>query len=127
MRNDFYIKFLKLAIKSPDGFDFREILKNNGFTPLQKKLIEDEFRLQHSPLFQQVTEGSDYTCFLTFRGRMILLEYEQLKQAREYSSKAQQTAIKAIDIATKTFWIAIGALTITALIGIAQIFVSIYW
>lgn len=78
---DIYIKILKYAVDNP-GFNFQGII--DAF-PHQKELIKKE--IHKKQIFINSSSNTD-EYMLTFEGRMFLLEYEELKDARKSSRTA---------------------------------------
>lgn len=87
--NDIYIKILKYANDNPK-FTYQEIV--DAF-PDQKQLIIKEIRRKQ--IFIDTAANSEQY-MLTFEGRMLLLEYEELNDARKSSRTALIIAIISI-------------------------------
>jgi len=100
-KDDIYIELFKWA-KKKVYFTLEDIKKENKFKDYFS-LIEKE--MQQSRIFICLEDNFKYA--LSFEDRFRLLEYEELQQAKKQSN-----------IAT---WIAIIAMIITVIIGIAQI------
>jgi hypothetical protein len=91
--SDVYIKILKYANDNP-GFTLQQII---DILPDQKGIIYREIT-NRKQIFVQSTEDAKDNYMLTFEGRMLLLQYEELEQARKSSRNAMFIAILAIVI-----------------------------
>lgn len=86
---DIYIKILKYANDNP-GFSFQNIY---DVFPNQKELLYRE--IHRKQIFINSSPNLDQY-MLTFEGRMFLLEYEELNDARKSSRAAMIIAIISI-------------------------------
>lgn len=89
--NDVYIKILKYANDNP-GFSLQQI--TDAF-PEQKGIIYREIT-NRKQIFVESSGGAEDKYMLTFEGRMFLLQYEQLNQARKSSRNAMIFATIAV-------------------------------
>jgi hypothetical protein len=89
--NDIYIKILKYANDNP-GFRYQEI--TDAF-PDQVAIINEEIKFRKQILIHSSDTDLD-KYVLTFEGRIYLLEYEELNEARKSSRNAMIFAIISI-------------------------------
>ena len=88
--NDIYIKILKFANDNP-GFRYQQIMDT---FPKQKGIIDREIKRKQIFISSDKIDTDKY--MLTFEGRIYLLEYEELNEARRSAKYAMFFAIVAI-------------------------------
>lgn len=115
-----FIRTLQWASnKGSDGFKMSElreaIAKNDDEWVWIQRMMLGEINGDTPLIFhlgQHRREDGEYKYFLTGSGNSVLMDYLELKEARESSTQAK--------------YIAIGSLIIATLVGIAQIAIQIY-
>lgn len=95
-KEDIYIRVLEYAKgKGMDGFTFDEITKDLKLTEDEQQFIKMNTVSTDNSVFWYLNEDREKMS-LTFDGRAMLLDHQELIEARKSSSKAMRIAIIAI-------------------------------
>ncbi len=140
--SDFYIRLLKFCEKYKDGFTYDTIMKNDDFmlTKWEEDLVKMYLDNANSNKEKQrVGKYSNYDTpfyciksdpyfysektkyIISYDSKFKYLDYLELKEAREFSKKANKHAIKAIIIAKYTLYITIVTLSLSIFFSFWQI------
>lgn len=116
IRKNIHIEILKYAQERIE-FTKDELMNDLKFVQEEKdlfvqKLINDKSLIQNTGKNKKTKFGEENLFIITTEGRSKLLEYEKLNEVRKSSKEARSLVIIAI--------------IVTMIVGIVQIFVSIY-
>ncbi len=116
--DDIYIRILKYAKeKGMSGFSFNDIKNDLNLTEEEQEFVEMNTLSTDNSVFWWVNDDRKEMA-LTFDGRAMLLEHQELKEARKSSSRAMTIAIISILLTLLGFLYQICTVTKVQIVGI---------
>jgi hypothetical protein len=122
-KNDFHIQVLKCMDDRPEGFTLSDLeLSLKNLTSEQKYFLHQTLQLQNSVAFGVGTTPESMTKYImSFEGKFMLLEYTELKEARQASQEAMDASTIAIKYARLALIVSIITGIVSIITGIASI------